>query len=154
MNSIKYNIKLNIKVLKSIFDYFNMNENNTIIELHTNREKARENINEYKDKVILVTNESIYLKKLPFGKLYYFLSKNFIPHVIFYKANNINKINDCEVKIEINSFKIGKISFSDKYNINKTKEFLKKYRTINIELIILILIVLGGLLVYFFKMLG
>ena len=49
MNNIRYNIRLNINTLKTLFEYFKMDENNTIIELNTKREKVRENIQEYKD---------------------------------------------------------------------------------------------------------
>ena len=41
MNNICYNIRLNINTLKTLFEYFKMDENNTIIELNTKREKVR-----------------------------------------------------------------------------------------------------------------
>ncbi len=151
MNNIKYNIRLNINTLKTLFDYFKMDENNTIIELNTKREKARENIQEYKDNILLINDESIYLKKLPFGKLYYFLSKNFISHVIFYKEKNIKNIDKSEVVIDIRNDKIHNVSFNDKYDYNKTKELLKKYRSIDIEYIVLFLLLLGGIIVFFLK---
>ena len=151
MNSIKYNIRLNINTLKTLFEYFKMDEKNTIIELNTKRQKVRENINDYKDNVLLVNDESIYLNKLPFGKLYYFLSKNFISHVIFYKEKNIKNIKNSEVIIDIRSDKIYSVSFSDKYDYKETKELLKKYRTIDIEYIVLFLLLIGGIIVYFLK---
>ena len=151
MNSINYNIRLNIKTLKDIFEYFKMDEKNTIIELNTKREKVRDNLEEYKDKILLINDKSIYLSGLPFGKLFYFLSKNFIPHVIFYKTKSIEKIKDSEVKIELDSTKIGKISFNEKYDINKTKDFLKKYKSINIEYIVLLLMLLGGIIVFILR---
>ena len=151
MNSIRYNIRLNIKTLKTIFEYFEMNENNTIIELNTPREKVREAIGEYKDNVVLINDKSIYLKNFTFGKLYYFLSKHFIAHVIYYKANSVDKIDNSEVIIDIKSDKISKISFTDKYDKNKTKELLKPYKTIDIEYVVLFLLLIGGLIVYFLK---
>ncbi len=151
MNNIKYNIRLNINTLKTLFDYFKMDENNTIIELNTKREKARENIQEYKDNILLINDESIYLKKLPFGKLYYFLSKNFISHVIFYKEKNIKNIDKSEVVIDIRNDKIHNVSFNDKYDYSKTKKLLKKYRSIDIEYIVLFLLLLGGIIVFFLK---
>ena len=151
MNTIKYNIRLNIKTLKTIFEYFNMDEKNTIIELNTKREKVRENIQEYKSNILSINDESIYLKNLAFGKLYYFLSKNFISHVIFYKEKNIKNINDSEVKISIRNDKIYSISFNDKYDYEKTKELLKRYRTIDIEYIVLFLLLIGGLIVFVLK---
>ena len=151
MNSIRYNISLNIKTLKDIFEYFKMDDKNTIIELNTKREKVRENIEEFKDKVLLINDKSIYLKGLQFGKLYYFLSKNFVPHVIFYKAKNIDSLDNSEVRVELSGTKIKKISFNDKYNINKTKDFLKKYKSINIEYIVLLLLILGGIIVFILR---
>ena len=151
MNSIHYNIKLNIKTLKTIFEYFNLNENNTIIELNTKREKVRENIQEYKNNILLINDKSIYLNKLKFGKLYYFLSKNFIANINFYKTKSIDKLDKSEVKIELRNDKIGKIYFSDKYNINKTKKLLKQYRSIDIEYIVLFILLIGGIIVYLLK---
>ena len=151
MNSIKYNIRLNINTLKTLFNYFKMDENNTIIELNTKREKARENIQEYKDNILLINDESIFLKKLAFGKLYYFLSKNFISHVVSYKEKNIKNINNSEVIIDIRNDKIHSVSFSDKYDYKETKELLKKYRTIDIEYIILFLLLIGGIIVFFLR---
>lgn len=151
MNNIRYNIRLNINTLKTLFEYFKMDENNTIIELNTKREKVRENIQEYKDNILLVNDESIFLKKLPFGKLYYFLSKNFIAHVVFYKEKNIKNIDKSEVKIDIRNDKIHGVSFNDKYDYKETKALLKKYRTIDIEYIVLFLLLVGGIIVYFLK---
>ena len=151
MNSVSYNIRLNINTLKTIFKYFDINEDNTIICLNTKSEKVRENINEYKDKIISITDESIYLKKLTFGKLYYFLSKNFVPHLYFYKTKSLDKIEDSGVIIEIKSAKIHKVSFNDKYNLKEVKELLKKYRSIDIEYIILFLLLIGGIVIHLFR---
>lgn len=151
MNKISYNIKLNINTLKTLFEYFNMDENNTIIELNTKRELARKNLQEHKKNIILTNTESVFLNKLAFGKLYYFLSKNFISHVIFYKEKNIKNIKNSEVIIDIRNDKIHNITFNDKYDYNKTKELLKKYRTIDIEYIVLFLLLIGGIIVFLLK---
>ena len=55
------------------------------------------------------------------------------------------------MNIELDSTKIGKISFNEKYDINKTKYFLKKYKSINIEYIVLLLMLLGGIIVFILR---
>ena len=87
MNSIHYNIRLNIKTLKDIFEYFKMDEKNTIIELNTKREKVRDNLEEYKDKILLINDKSIYLSGLPFGKLY----QRILYHMLFFIKPRILK---------------------------------------------------------------
>ena len=83
--------------------------------------------------------------------MYYFLSKNFIAHVVFYKEKNIKNIDKSEVKIDIRNDKIHSVSFNDKYDYKETKALLKKYRTIDIEYIVLFLLLVGGIIVYFLK---
>ena len=151
MNRVHYNIRLNIKTLKTIFEYFKMNEKNTIICLNTKSDKIRKNIEEYKNNIELVNDKSIYLKNMVFGKLFYFLSKNFVSHVVFYKEKNINELDNSEVKIEVFNDKIKNVYFNSKYDFKDAQEFLKKYRTIDIEYIVLFLLLIGGIIVWFLR---
>jgi hypothetical protein len=128
-----------------------MNEKNTIICLDTKSKRVRENIKEYKDNIVICDDKKIYLKNMVFGKLYYFLSKNFVSHVLFYKTNSIDKIDKSEVKIELRRDKIYNVSFNSKYDYIKTKELLKKYKVIDIEYIVLFLLLIGGIIVYFLR---
>ena len=144
MNKIKYNIRLNVKTLKSIFEYFNMNEKNTIIKLVTKNKKIIEEAKEY---VFDVNGDNIYLKNIKFEKLYYFMSKNLIFNIYYYKG----KEEDYDVCVHTRMDKIHYVEFNDKFDINKTKEFLKKYRVINIEYIILALLLIIGIIIKIFR---
>ena len=84
--SLKYNIRLNVKTLKHIFTYFDMNEKNSIVELVTSNKNVFENIGEYKDNVIKIDDKSIYLKNIKFEKLYFFFTKNLVFNVYYYKT--------------------------------------------------------------------
>ncbi len=151
--SIKYNIDLNVKVLKDIFSYFNMNEKNTIIKLVTKNKKVLESINEYKDNIIEINDEAIYLKNMNFAKLFFFLSKNTVYNIFYFKvkSKDINKINTDNVEVYIHTRldKIYEVYFNEKYNYDKAKEFLKKYHKIRIDIIIIILLIIIGLLIRF-----
>lgn len=144
MNSIKYNIRLNVKTLKSIFEYFKMNEKNTIIRLVTNNKKIIEEAKEY---IFDIKDDNVYLKNLKFEKLYYYLSKNLVFNVYYYKGNQ----KEYEVCIHTRMDKIQRVEFNSKYDLNTTKEFLKKYRVINIEYIILILLIIVGIIIRVIK---
>ena len=151
--SIKYNIDLNVKVLKDIFSYFNMNEKNTIIKLVTKNKKVLESINEYKDNIIEINDEAIYLKNMNFAKLFFFLSKNTVYNIFYFKvkSKDINKINTDNVEVYIHTRldKIYEVYFNEKYNYDKVKEFLKKYHKIRVDIIIIILLIIIGLLIRF-----
>ena len=84
MNKIKYNIRLNVKTLKNIFEYFKMNEKNSTIKLVTTNKRI---LDEAKDYVYDVKECNIYLKNIKFEKIYYFLSKNLIFNIYYYKGN-------------------------------------------------------------------
>ena len=51
---VRYNIRLNVKTLKSIFEFFSMNKDNTIIELMTTNDKTREALKEYKNNILFL----------------------------------------------------------------------------------------------------
>lgn len=140
MNKIKYNIRLNVKTLKSIFEYFNMNEKNTIIKLVTNNKNIIEEAKEY---IYDIKDNNVYLKNIKFEKLYYYLSKNLVFNVYYYKGNE----EEYEALVYTRMDKVQLIEFNDKYDLDKTKEFLKKYRVINIEYIILFLLLLVGIII-------
>ena len=144
MNKIKYNIRLNVKTLKSIFEYFNMNEKNTIIKLVTKNKKIIEEAKEY---IYDVNGDNIYLKNIKFKKLYNFISKNLIFNIYYYKG----KEKDYDVCVHTRMDKIQYVEFNDKFDINKTKEFLKKYKVINIEYIILALLLIIGIIIKIFR---
>ena len=152
---VKYNIKLSIQTLKSFFSYFDMNEKNTIIKLATRNDKVMDTLSDYKDNIICDKDENgikcIYLKNLSFSKLYYYLSKVTIFNIYYYKVEkkySVDTINeDYEVMVHVSLDKIKEISFNDnKYDYEITKKELKKYRSINIELIIILII---GLIIRF-----
>jgi len=153
MSKIKYNINLNVKVLKDIFSYFDMNENNTIIRLVSKNQKVIENLNEYKENIIDITNDSVYLKNMNFAKLFYILSKSVVLNIYYYKLKNKNfkKINNDNVEVFIHTRmdKIHEIYFNEKYDFENTKLFLKKYRKFRIDYIIIALLILFGLLIRF-----
>ena len=144
MNKIKYNIRLNVKTLKSIFEYFNMNEKNTIIKLVTKNKKIIEEAKEY---IYDVNGDNIYLKNIKLKKLYYFMSKNLIFNIYYYKG----KEKDYDVCVHTRMDEIQYVEFNDKFDINKTKEFLKKYKVINIEYIILALLLIINIIIKIFR---
>ena len=148
MNKIKYNIRLNVKTLKSIFEYFKMNEKNTIIKLVTNNKELTK---ELKDFIILEEDNNLYLSNIKFEKLYYYLSKNVVFNIYYYKNSNIKNIENYEVCVHTRMDKVYEIFFNDKYDLKETKEFLKKYRIIDIEYIVLFLLVLIGILIRIFN---
>ena len=148
MNRVKYNIRLNVKTLKSIFEYFNMNEKNTIIKLVTKNESIKNDIKEY---IFDIKDNNIYLKNIKFEKLYYYLSKNLVFNIYYYKNSNIKNIENYEVCVHTRMDKVYEIFFNDKYDLKETKEFLKKYRIIDIEYIVLFLLVLIGILIRIFN---
>lgn len=154
--SLKYNIRLNVKTLKHIFTYFDMNEKNSIVELVTSNKNVFENIGEYKDNVIKIDDKSIYLKNIKFEKLYFFFTKNLVFNVYYYKTKNIDDVNKtlkdnkCEVSIHTRMDKIYEICFDkNKYDEIKTKNEFKKYRSINIEFIILFILLIIGIIIRF-----
>ncbi len=160
--SIKYNIRLNVKTLKTIFSLFDMNEKNSIIELVTSNDNTVKNIDEYKSNVIKIVknekNTSIYLKNIKFEKIYYFLSKNLVFNVYYYKAKNIDNLshtlknNTCDVSIHTRMDKIYEIVFDkNKYDCDRIRKELKKFRTINIELIVLIILIIIGIILRFVR---
>jgi len=140
MKNFKYNIKLNIKTLKSIFEYFKMNEKNTIVKLVTKNKNIIEDAKEY---IYNVKEDNIYLKNIKFEKLYYYLSKNLVFNIYYYKGTEENY----DVCIHTRMDKIYKISISNKYDLNKTKEFLKQYKTIDIEYIVLFVLIIIGIII-------
>ena len=153
---VHYNIRLNIKTLKEIFNYFSMNKDNTIIELVTNNKSTREALYEYKNNILEMTKTSVYLKNFKFEQLYYFLSKHIVFNIIYYKTKekDVNKLshkfkeNESDVCVNLKMDAINQICFdTDKFDEEKTKAFLKKYRTINIEYIILFILLVIGLIV-------
>ena len=144
MNKIHYGINLNVKTLKSIFSYFNMNEKNSTIKLITNNKDI---IEEAKDYIYDIKGNEVYLKNIKFEKLYYFLSKNLVFNIYYYKGNE----EEYDVLIHTKMDKIYDIYFSNKYDLKKTREFLKQYRRINIEYIILFLLVLIGIIIRILK---
>ena len=153
---IRYNIRLNVKTLKSIFGYFNMDKSNTIIELMTTNDKTREALKEYKNNILEETKTSVYLKNMKFEHLYYFLSKYLVFNINYYKTKETDvkklthklKDNPSEVSVSLKMDAVKEVCFdTDKYDCDKTKEFLKKYRTINIEYIILFLLLVVALIV-------
>lgn len=158
---LKYNIRLSIKVLKELFNYFDMNESNTIIELVTRNEKVIKEIDEYKDNIICIKDnknyKSIFLKNMNFSKLFYFLSKNTVYNIYYYKVGkkyDINKIshklkdNNIEASIYTRIDTIYEICFNDeKFDLNKTKETFKVYKSINIEYIVLFIMLIIGLII-------
>ena len=146
MNKIKYNIKLNVKTLKDIFNYFNMSSTNSIVKLVSNNKNLIEDVKEY---TVRIKDNNIYLKNIKFEKLYYFLSRNIVLNVYYYKAKSIKEIenNNYEVCIHTRMDRVYNILFNDKYNILETRNFLKKYRSIHIEYIVLFLLLIVGLLI-------
>ena len=140
MNKIKYNIRLNVKTLKSIFEYFKMNEKNTIIKLVTNN---KDFISDAKEYIFDIKDNNVYLKNIKFEKLYYFLSKNLVFNVYYYKGSE----ESYEVCVHTRMDKINSVEFNDKFDLKETKMFLKKYRVINIEFIILFLLLLIGIII-------
>ena len=140
MNRIKYNIRLNVKTLKKIFEYFDMNEKNTIIRLFSNNKNLQEDVKEY---IFDIKDNSIFLKNLKFEKLYYYLSKNLVFNICYYKG----KIDDYEVCVQTKMDRINRIEFNDKYDLNETKKFLKEYRVINIEYIVLAILLIIGIII-------
>ena len=145
MKRVNYNIKLNVNNLKNIFRYFDMNEKNTIIKLDTKNESIRKEIKEY---ILKDEKDYLILHDIKFEKLYYYLSRNIVFNIYYYKNM---KDDNYEVCIHTRMDKIHDISFNDKYDLDKTKEFFKKYRSINIEYIILFLIILIGILIRIFN---
>ena len=139
MNKIKYNIRLNVKTLKSIFEYFDMNEKNTIIRLFTSNNELKEELKEY---ICDLKDNSIFLKNIKFEKLYYYLSKNIVFNICYYKG----KIDNYEVCVQTKMDRVNNIEFNDKYDLNKTKKFLKQYRVINIEYIVLFILLIIGII--------
>ena len=154
---IRYNIRLNVKTLKNIFGYFNMDKSNTIIELMTTNEKTREALNkDYKKNILKETKKSVYLKNMQFEQLYYFLSKYLVFNINYYKTKEIDvkkltyklKENPSDVVVCLKMDAVNQICFdTDKFDYGKTKEFLKKYKTINIEYIILFMLLIVGLII-------
>ena len=140
MNRVKYNIRLNVKTLKSIFEYFNMNEKNTIIKLVTKNESIKNDIKEY---IFDIKDNNIYLKNIKFEKLYYYLSKNLVFNIYYYKGNE----KDYEVLVHTRMDSVNVVEYNDKYDHKKTKEFLKQYRTINIEYIIVFILLVIGVII-------
>ena len=154
--TVRYNIRLKVKTLKSIFEYFGMNKDNTIIELMTTNDKTREALKEYKNNILKETKTSVYLKNMKFEQLYYFLSKYLVFNINYYKTKETDvkklthklKDNPSEVSVSLKMDAVKEVCFdTDKYDYDKTKEFLKKYRTINIEYIILFLLLVVALIV-------
>jgi hypothetical protein len=154
--TIRYNIRLNVKTLKSIFEYFGMNKDNTIIELITTNEKTREALKEYKSNILKETKTSVYLKNMKFEQLYYFLNKYLVFNINYFKTKETDvkklthkfKNNPSEVCVGLKMDAVHQICFdTNKYDYDKTKEFLKKYRTINIEYIILFILLIVGILI-------
>ena len=144
MNKIKYNIRLNVKTLKSIFEYFKMNEKNSTVKLVTSNKRILEEAKEY---IYDVKGNNIYLKNIKFEKLYYFLSRNTIFNIYYYKG----KEDNYEVCVHTRMDRIQFAIFNDKFDLDKTKEFLKQYRVINIEYIILALLLIIGIIVRIVK---
>ena len=148
--SLKYNINLDIKTLKYIFTYFDMNEKNTIIKLVSSNKNVFNNLSEFKDNIIKIDNKSIYLKNIKFEKLYYFFSKYIVFNVYYYKVKNIDDIidNKYEVSVYTRMDKIHEICFDNKkYDVSKVKNEFKKYRRINIEYIILFILLIIGIII-------
>ena len=144
MHKIKYNIRLNVKTLKSVFDYFKMNDKNSTIKLVTSNKRILEEASDY---IYDVKGNSIYLKNIKFEKLYYLLSKNVIFNIYYYKG----KEDNYEVCVHTRMDRIQYIEFNDKYDYEMAKTFLKQYKIINIEYIVLALLLIIGLIIRVLK---
>ena len=79
---------------------------------------------------------------MKFEKLYYYLSKNIVFNICYYKG----KIDNYEVCVQTKMDRVNNIEFNDKYDLNKTKKFLKQYRVINIEYIVLFILLIIGII--------
>ena len=159
--NLKYNIRLNIKTLKDILAYFDMSDKNTLIELVTYK-KINKELDKYKEHIAYQEKDRIIFKNLKFEQLTYIMSKDPIFNIYFYKVgkkydvkNLTHKLihNENDASIHIRMDQIYEVCFNkDKFNEEKTKTYLKKYRKfINPEYIILFILLLIGIIINLIK---
>ena len=163
VTNIRYNIRLNIRTIQNIFKYFHMDEKNTLFELVTQNDKLIDELNSIKSNIVKVKenkkSKSIYIKNIKFEKLVYFFSKHVAFNIYCYKkytnidmlshklSNNIES-NNSEVCIHIKMDTISDIVFNnEKYDVMKARQFLRPYRTINVEYIVLFILLIIGILI-------
>ena len=138
-----------------------MDEKNTLFEIVTSNDKL---VEELKSVSVVKIKEnkrskSLYIKNVKFEKLVYFFSKHVAFNIYCYKRyTNIDKLShkfseniessNSDVCIHIKMDTIDKISFNnEKYDSKKAKLFLKPYRSINIEYIVLFILLVIGILI-------
>ena len=140
-----------------------MDEKNTLFELVTRNDKLIDELSSIKNNIVKIKEvkktKHIYIKNMKFEKLVYFFSKHVAFNIYCYKKyTNIDKLshkfsdniesNNSEVCIHIKMDTVSNIAFNnEKYDSAKAKEFLRPYRTINIEYIVLFLLLVIGILI-------
>ena len=155
--SLKYNIGINIRLLKQFLAYFDMNEKNTLIELVTYK-KVNKELENFNDKVVFKDKDRIIFKNMKFEQLTYIMSKNPVFNIYFYKVSKNYKVeqlnhklinNNIDSSIHVKLDKIYEICFNkEKYDETKTKEYFKKYRKfISPEYIVLLILLVIGIII-------